>query len=454
MNFHGLRPYLNLKLSAAFPEAISNKNLHRSPTRRFFVYLSFIAIMLAGNGAIASAQSRGAIAFSLSSVSFGNVTVGSSKTITVTMKNVGTGPVSITGHSANPVGYSYTGMSVPYTLSPGQSIALAVRFAPRSSGFASGVYSFTGSLTSWFSVNGTGVSTSSSQTSTSGTLISTPASANFGTVATGTTNTQTFVLKNTGSATITLASVALSGSGLRIGDLTIPRPMAPGQTETFTIAYTPTASGGMSGSATFWTATNSTLTIPLSGNGGGATRIISLSTSSLNFGNEKVGVGTTLGVAVKNTGNTSLTVSQINVSGTGFSVQGGVAGATIAAGQTAQLNVVFTPRASGGVSGTVGIVSNASNSPASIAVSGTGVSSVAHSVSLSWNPSSGGIGYQVYRSTRSGGSYSRVTSAAITGTKYTDGAVTSGATYYYVVTAVSSNGSESAFSSQVEAEVP
>jgi hypothetical protein len=452
MNFHGLRPYLNLKLSAAFPEAISNKNLHRSPTRRFFVYLSFIAIMLAGNGAIASAQSRGAITFSYSSVSFGNVTVGATKTITVTMKNTGTASVSITGHSANPSGYSYTGLSVPYTLSPGQSIALAVRFTPRSSGFASGVYSFTGSLTSSFSVNGTGVSAASGQSS--GTLISTPASANFGTVATGTTNTQTFVLKNTGSATITLASVAVSGSGLRIGDLTIPRPMAPGQTETFTIAYTPTASGGMSGSATFRTATNSTLTIPLSGNGGGATRIISLSTSSLNFGNEKVGVGTTLGVAVKNTGNTSLTVSQINVSGTGFSVQSGVAGATIAAGQTAQLNVAFTPKGSGGVSGTVSIVSNASNSPASIAVSGTGVSSVAHSVSLSWNPSSGGSGYQVYRSSRSGGSYSRVTSAAITGTKYTDGAVTSGATYYYVVTAVSSNGSESAFSSQVEAEVP
>jgi fibronectin type 3 domain-containing protein len=38
--------------------------------------------------------------------------------------------------------------------------------------------------------------------------------------------------------------------------------------------------------------------------------------------------------------------------------------------------------------------------------------------------------------------------------KYTDGSVTSGKTYYYVVTAVTSSGTESAHSGQVDAIIP
>jgi fibronectin type 3 domain-containing protein len=38
--------------------------------------------------------------------------------------------------------------------------------------------------------------------------------------------------------------------------------------------------------------------------------------------------------------------------------------------------------------------------------------------------------------------------------KYTDGTVSSGKTYYYVVTAVTSSGTESAYSGQVEAIIP
>jgi len=52
-----------------------------------------------------------------------------------------------------------------------------------------------------------------------------------------------------------------------------------------------------------------------------------------------------------NTGNSSVTISSINVTGAGFSVGPGISGATIAAGQMAQLSVVFAPKAAGSVSG-------------------------------------------------------------------------------------------------------
>jgi fibronectin type 3 domain-containing protein len=161
-------------------------------------------------------------------------------------------------------------------------------------------------------------------------------------------------------------------------------------------------------------------------------------------------------VTAKNTGNSSLTVSQIGVVGTGFSVASGVAGTTIAAGQTAELSVVFAPKTTGSVSGTVTITSNASNSPSSISVAGTGVSNTAHSVTLNWvaSSSSGVIGYYVYRSTTSGGSYTRLTTVAVNALKYADGALSAGETYYYVVTAVNSSGAQSGYSGQVSATIP
>ena len=80
---------------------------------------------------------------------------------------------------------------------------------------------------------------------------------------------------------------------------------------------------------------------------------------------------------------------------------------------------------------------------------------VSHSVSLTWTPSpSPNIeGYNVYRSTTSGGTYSLL-SALVTATSYKDTDVVAGETYYYVVTAVNTSTQESANSTQVQATVP
>jgi hypothetical protein len=78
-----------------------------------------------------------------------------------------------------------------------------------------------------------------------------------------------------------------------------------------------------------------------------------------------------------------------------------------------------------------------------------------HSVVLNWkaSTSSGVSGYNVYRGTQSG-SYSKVTSSVVAGTGYTDSSVSAGATYYYVVTAVNTSGTESGYSTPATATVP
>jgi hypothetical protein len=79
--------------------------------------------------------------------------------------------------------------------------------------------------------------------------------------------------------------------------------------------------------------------------------------------------------------------------------------------------------------------------------------SVAHSVDLNWGPSTTpSVTYRVYRSNTSGGPYTLLGSSGSALT-YTDNAVLSGLTYFYVVTAVNAGG-ESGYSNQAQAIIP
>jgi chitinase len=73
-------------------------------------------------------------------------------------------------------------------------------------------------------------------------------------------------------------------------------------------------------------------------------------------------------------------------------------------------------------------------------------------VSLAWTASTGATGYHVYRATAQAGTYSKLTAVPVTTTAYRDTAVTSGATYWYAVSAVNSGG-EGARSAPVSALV-
>lgn len=91
------------------------------------------------------------------------------------------------------------------------------------------------------------------------------------------------------------------------------------------------------------------------------------------------------------------------------------------------------------------------------AVLGQGCSAtVTHSVSLTWTASSSGniAGYNIFRSTTSGGPYTQLNSSLLTTTSYTDTTVTAGQIYYYVTTAVDSSNTQSGYSNQAQATVP
>lgn len=181
---------------------------------------------------------------------------------------------------------------------------------------------------------------------------------------------------------------------------------------------------------------------------------LSVSPQSVAFGNVLIGTSAKQTVTMSNNSSAALTVNSVGISGTGFSQTGPALPLTLGAGQSSSVTVTFAPQTSGSVSGALQVSSNASNPSVSVALTGTG-STVQHSVDVNWGASTSAVaGYNVYRGTVSGGPYSKVNASLITGLTLTDTTVSSGATYFYVVTAVAADGTESPFSSQVQAVIP
>ena len=230
--------------------------------------------------------------------------------------------------------------------------------------------------------------------------------------------------------------------------------LSGGQSYTFSIVFRPASGPSSSGSVAIVSdAVNSTLTVALSGSGSAA-GLVTASPSSLGFGNVLVGSSKSLSMSLA-ASSAPVTITGASSTSSEFTITGISFPVTIAAGQSKAFNAVFTAQASGTTSATLQFTSNAANSPIAENVSGTGTSGSTHNVTLSWKSgSSGTSGYNVYRSTASGGPYSKVNPVLDPSSTYVDSSVSGGKTYYYVTTAVSSSGTESKFSNQATAAVP
>jgi hypothetical protein len=414
------------------------------------VLLAFATVFFPGR----AEASSGTLVFNPSSANFGNVTVGSSKTISISITNTGTTTVAFSKESLVANMYSVSGFTLPSSLGAGKTMTISVKFTPSSSGTFSGYILFGSNASNAqveYGLNGVGLSSGTAQ------LISTPSAANLGTAPTGTTNSLVLQLKNTGSSTISISGATLTGSDFKLCKLAYPLSLTVGQTANCTVQFTPSSAGSKSGGIVFSSnASDKTLTVSLSGQGAAATRVLAVTPGSLNFGNVPKGKSEALAVNLKNTGNSSVVISGISTSSSALTTSGGVQGATIAAGQSATLDIQYAPTSLGALSGTVTVTSNAAGSPAIITVAGDGVSSASHIVSLSWKAgnSSAASEYYIYRATTPGGTYTRLNPSAVTGTTYSDASVVSGDTYSYKVTAVDGKGQESVPCSPVSAVIP
>jgi Abnormal spindle-like microcephaly-assoc'd, ASPM-SPD-2-Hydin len=303
----------------------------------------------------------------------------------------------------------------------------------------------------------TNKTTSSQQTAPGTATISVaPASIKFGSVALGDTSSQSVTISNSGGSNATITKASVAGTGISVTGVSFPLTIASGKQATLNVVFSPKTAGAVSGDVSIVSdASSSPSTVSVSGTGMAATALLTTSVSSLNFGSITIGKNSVLSVTLTNAGNSNVTVSKVSFSGADYSGSGVSAGLILSPGQSATLNETFTPVSAGNFTGSVTVGSNASNSPATISLSGVGTQLVSHAVVLSWNPSTSVVsGYNVLRSEISGGPYSKLDSSIVPTESYTDSTVQAGRTYYYVVTAVTSAGIQSVDSTQVSAIVP
>ena len=219
----------------------------------------------------------------------------------------------------------------------------------------------------------------------SGIVTANPASLTFGNQAQGTTSaSQPVTITNVGGTTVTNVSVAASAN---FGETnTCPTSLVTGtgtgSSCTVNVTFAPTATGTLTGTVTVtYTSTGSatpqTTTISLTGTGTAATGgTIVIAPTTLPFGDEGVGTTSTAQtLTVSNTGSTAVTFTSIAMTGCparrwhrSRASRRGAAACTF--------HITFTPTATGARVGTITFTDNATGSPQTVTLTGTGVPAV------------------------------------------------------------------------------
>ncbi|MGA7963471.1 MAG: choice-of-anchor D domain-containing protein, partial [Candidatus Acidiferrales bacterium] len=229
-----------------------------------------------------------------------------------------------------------------------------------------------------------------SQTAAPGTPSPAAPSVNFPTpVAAGASATSALVtITNTGIGPLGFTGVntgnspdfSAAGACVPVGTgaVAVVQPLS---SCTFTVTFAPpagAASGAVSETLILTTDGTSNVTVAVSGTVGGASGpAVTLAPTSLTFASQSVGTTSAAqSVMLTNSGTAALTISGITVTGTnnGDFAQTNTCPASLAAAANCSISVTFTPTAAGGRSASISIADNATGSPQTVPLTGTGAS--------------------------------------------------------------------------------
>jgi hypothetical protein len=222
-----------------------------------------------------------------------------------------------------------------------------------------------------------------------------PLSVNFGNQPEGTTSSsaQVITLTNGGNQPLTVSGVVLP-SGPLAGEFPLASPVSacaakvlpPGGSCSIAINFQPQTTGFVTTQVGFVDnsgfLTGSQQVVAVSGTGTGVAPILTVAPTSISFGTQPVGITSgTQTVTLTNAGSALLNLTGFAITGSnstnfGFLVKGAtpcpLPAGTLSTGASCTVSVDFAPQAAGPVSATLSISDNASGSPQSIALSGTG----------------------------------------------------------------------------------
>jgi hypothetical protein len=317
---------------------------------------------------------------------------------TTTLSNAGSGTLAISSiaiSGANASSFNIVTDNCGATLAPGANCSVTVGFTAITAG------TYTATLTA--TDNATSITQTVALTGTvngipAATL--TPTSLTFSTVPGKTAATQTATLSNTGTAALSISSIAIIGanaSSFSIGSNTCGSSLAVGATCTITVGLTATTVGSYSASLVATdNASPSTQAVPLSGTVAG-TPVASLTPATLTF---SANAGTTPAAqtaTLTNTGNAPLSITSIAFSGTSAAAfsQTSTCGVSLAAGASCTLSITFTSANAGSFTASAVVTDNSGSSSAgtstpvtqSVALSATAISVTPPDFTLAATPS-------------------------------------------------------------------
>lgn len=307
-------------------------------------------------------------------LNFGNQqaqTISASSTVTVTV--TGTSGLTITGTSVTG-DFSMGANTCTGTISSGASCAVTVSFAPASTGQRTGMLTVAGNLPDGeltVPLSGTGTAPAS--------VVLTPVSLSFGSEMIGsTTAAQDVTVSNTGSASVAISPVAVSGNFVITAN-TCGNSLAAQSGCTLSIAFKPASSGSLTGALTVTDGVG-TQTAQLSGTGQNPATD-TLSPASLTFPTQQIGTASTAqAVTLTNSGDASLTEIQVAVTGD-FAVVNNC-GTSLSGHASCTMEVSYLPTQVGAEAGALTVTDFLGSH--TVALSGAG--EAGPSVSLAPNP--------------------------------------------------------------------
>ncbi|WOK09370.1 choice-of-anchor D domain-containing protein [Imperialibacter roseus] len=204
----------------------------------------------------------------------------------------------------------------------------------------------------------------------------------FGSAVQGNPITRTFAIQNAGTSVLTVSGINLSGTDFSVSNTVTS--VAAGATETFTVTLSGDNTGNFSADVTIGSdnSGDNSFTFPITGSitypnievfageDNSAEAISDEQATPVSFGSAVQGNNIARTFAIENTGTSTLTISEVTVSGTGYSVTNAIT--AIAAGATETFTVMLSGTDTGTFDGVVTITSDdADESPFTFPVSGT-----------------------------------------------------------------------------------
>jgi hypothetical protein len=207
-----------------------------------------------------------------------------------------------------------------------------------------------------------------------------PAAFNFGSQGVGTTSApQTITISNPSNVKFNISSIVASGNFSQSNDC--GASLVPGAHCDVAAKFTPTATGLESGAITVTDSTKiSPLAIPLSGTGVNGP-FLTPYPSRVNFAPQTVGTNSAPApVVLVNTGNASMHISGISVTGAESSdfTQINNCGSSLPAAGMCTVNVTFTPKVAGSRVASIAVSDTAPGSPQSVSLVGAGLGPIAN----------------------------------------------------------------------------